>query len=167
MGLLSLKPIFSAPHGQKWKISVPIRKRRTWGFQKSPYFCSWCHFWGSYDLSKHGKLFFGTPCSMPQVNFWPSWPSPDLNLTWTLTWDRQKRKSDLKWPILSYGGAISCIMYDSMNDIASPSAPLGAKKLFHTPVLAPMIFKSEPTWKFLHRGSRGGLGSSEMCLTKT
>ena len=60
--VLSLNPIFLAPLGQQWKISVPIRKRRSWGFQKSPYFCSYGHFWGSYGLSKHGKLFFGTPC---------------------------------------------------------------------------------------------------------
>ena len=39
----TLNPIFAAPKivsGQNWKISEPIRKRRTWGFQKSPYFCS-------------------------------------------------------------------------------------------------------------------------------
>ena len=40
IGLPTLNPIFSAPKNQKYKISVPISKRISWGFQNSPYFYS-------------------------------------------------------------------------------------------------------------------------------
>ena len=57
MGLLFLNSIFSAPHRQKWKISVPIRKLRTWGFQNSPYFCSFGGVMASQTL---GTFFWDT-----------------------------------------------------------------------------------------------------------
>ena len=38
IGLPFLNPIFLAPKSRNWKISVPISKRTSWGFQNSPYF---------------------------------------------------------------------------------------------------------------------------------
>ena len=40
VGLLTSNPIFSAPKSWNWKISVPISKRTSWGFQNSSYFYS-------------------------------------------------------------------------------------------------------------------------------
>ena len=40
VGLLTLNLIFSCPKSWNWKISVPISKRTSWGFQNSPYFYS-------------------------------------------------------------------------------------------------------------------------------
>ena len=40
---------------------MAIRKKTSLGFQKWPYFCSWCHFWGSCGLLNMGTLFW-IPC---------------------------------------------------------------------------------------------------------
>ena len=37
VGLPTFNPIFSGPKSWNWKISVPINKRTSWGFQNSPY----------------------------------------------------------------------------------------------------------------------------------
>ena len=63
VGLPSLNAFFSGSKSWNDKVSVPIRKRIKCRLQNSPYFYSWCHFYGSYDHLKHGVVFFGTPCS--------------------------------------------------------------------------------------------------------
>ena len=64
VGLPSLNAFFSGSKSWNDKVSVPIRKRIKCRLQNSPYFYSWCHFYGSYDHLKHGVVFFGTPCSI-------------------------------------------------------------------------------------------------------
>ena len=60
VGFPSLNAFFSGPKSQNDKVSVPIRKRITCRFQKSPYFYSQCHFYGSYDHLNKGLLFWDT-----------------------------------------------------------------------------------------------------------
>ena len=62
VGLPSLNAFFSGSKSWNDKVSVTIRKKITCRFQNTPYFYSWCHFYGSYDHLKHGVVFFGTPC---------------------------------------------------------------------------------------------------------
>ena len=62
MGLLTLNPIFSAPNGQKLKISVPIRMRTSLESQKSPAFDTGAILVG-FMVSQTWEHLFGTPCS--------------------------------------------------------------------------------------------------------
>ena len=58
-------PIFSAPNGQKWKVSLPIRKRMTWGFKKITLLLFLVPFLGELWPLKHGKLFFWDTLYLP------------------------------------------------------------------------------------------------------
>ena len=66
VGLPTLNPIYSAPKSRNWKISVPISKRTSWGFQTHPTFIPSANFEGVMAVWNIGTFFLGHPV-------WPIW----------------------------------------------------------------------------------------------